>query len=211
MQQELFEDLQAKKNRGNRQPFPLFPGRFVTLKVAYEDIVCGVLILVLLLLGGFSIGVERGKQLVTAPAVLLPMLAQERAVSPEPKPQPEADPPPEGKPDVAEVPTETQLVRATLTAPVSPPKPVKKAEPVPAVISSGPTYVIQLASYSGARTARGEADRLRKKGVVARVIKQGRYFELRAIGFRSQDEARASLVDLRKIYRDAFIKRLSSG
>ena len=88
---------------------------------------------------------------------------------------------------------------------------MKKAAPVPAVVPSGPTYVIQLASYSGALTARGEADRLRKKGVVTRVIKQGRYFELRAVGFGSQDEARASLVGLRKIYRDAFIKRLSSG
>jgi hypothetical protein len=70
--------------------------------------------------------------------------------------------------------------------------------------------VIQLASYNGERSAREEAARLSKRGIQAQVIPQGRYFELRAVGFRTRAEAKGALGALSKTYRDAFIKRLSS-
>lgn len=201
MRTELFEDLETQQ-KSKRFHIALFPGRFLAFKVAYEDLVCGVLIFVLLLLGGFCLGVERGKQLAGfGRGGIVPVLvAQESQDVSEPTTAvPQAD-------------AETRFVQETLPAPVRRAVSEAPAAPQPAAEVGGREgYVIQLASYSGARTAQDESERLKRKGVRTRVIKQGRYFELRAVGFRSREEARVSLAALRKIYRDAFIKRVSSS
>ena len=201
MQQELFSELSRKpESRPSRFHFPLFPGRFLTVKVAYEDLVCGLLSLVLLLLGGFCLGVERGKQLgASGVSVVLPLITQETQ---------DASETGSGAPAGS---LETGLTQEALTVPVGVPKPAVPAARGPILANAGQLYVIQLASYVGARSARSEAERLRRRGVQTRVIKQGRYFELRAVGFRSREEARVSLITLRKTYRDAFIKRVSSS
>ena len=62
MQPELFDNLQAPQPR--RFQSPLFPSRFLRVRIAYEDLIFGGLSLVLVLLAGFCIGVERGKKLV---------------------------------------------------------------------------------------------------------------------------------------------------
>lgn len=68
MQPELFEDLQGIYPKPRRSQPPLFPSRFVRLRVAFEDLIFMGLSLVLLMLGGFCVGVERGKQLTLARA-----------------------------------------------------------------------------------------------------------------------------------------------
>lgn len=189
MQQELFEGLQVQRPRGGRLPLPIFQERVLTLRVAQEDLVCGALILLLLMLGGFCVGVERGKQLVSAPQLGVTVHLAEQV-----------------EPSV-----QASIAGKQLDAEPAPAVLPASAPPAPQGAPSGSGYVIQLASYSGAGTAQAQAQRLRSRGVQARVIRQGKYFELRAVGYRSQEEARASLAALRRLYRDAFIKRVSSS
>ena len=59
--------------------------------------------------------------------------------------------------------------------------------------------------------AQQEARRLAKSGVRAQVVKQGKYLELRAVGYRSKQEAKSALAGLRTKYPDAFMKRVSNG
>ena len=190
-QPELFQDLPTEQ-KPKRFQYPSFAGRFLRVKVAYEDVVFLSLAVLLVLLGGFCLGVERGKRVVPPPAVLETegLAAAGEGATPE----------------------RIQVQRRPL--PVIP----VGASPVPSVPSvemEGSTgegnapYVIQLATYVGEMTAQEEVRRLAKGGVKAQVIKQGRYFELRAVGFRSRLEAKEALTGLRKNYRDAFIKRLS--
>ncbi|MBI3312241.1 MAG: SPOR domain-containing protein [Candidatus Omnitrophica bacterium] len=189
-QSELFQDLSTDQ-RSRRLPFPLFPGRFLHMKVAYEDMVFGALGLVLLLLGGFCLGVERGKSLVSKDPVFDLNPGVSSTVAHAARSIPEPDP-----------------ISAVMPA-------------IPAAVSLPPqeagvgtvrgSYAIQLASYVGMASAQEEVRRLTRQGIAAQVVRQGKYFELRAVGFRSWSQAKDKLAGLRKTYRDAFIKRLSSS
>jgi len=151
---------------------PLFPHRFIRVRIAYEDVIFCALSLVLVLLAGFCLGVERGKHISAAP------FERKSVVPPE-------------------------VVLAETAVPAAP---RVSAVPPPA----NGSYAIQLASYVGVQAAQTEAQRLQRLGFMPRVIQQGKYFELRVIGYRTRDEASGSLVTLKKTYRDSFIKRLAS-
>lgn len=197
MQPELFQDLPAGQ-RPKRSAWGAFPGRHLQIRVAYEDLIFGVLGVLLLLLGGFCLGVERGKRLTGGRGSAVSVHAP-RAPEPElPSQVVGSEPGPVLMP----------AVPAVRPAPIAPAR-KSKAVSVAAREPQG-RYVIQLASYVGPQSARNEAERLRRKGVDARVVKSGRYYELRAIGYRSHLEAKSSLERLRKRYRDAFVKRLSA-
>ncbi|MBI3322786.1 MAG: SPOR domain-containing protein [Candidatus Omnitrophica bacterium] len=192
----------------------MFPGRFLRVRVAYEDLIFGTLALALVLLGGFCLGVERGKRLGVGVAPLADagnvgvasaQVARERLEAPRISAAPRKI---ERKPPMV-------LPREEVAA-----LPVIRVS-TPVVTGSALTtsdardqaagaYVIQLASYNGERSAKEEAGRLSKRGVKAQVIPQGKYFELRAVGFRTRAEAKGALSALTPTYRDAFIKRLSS-
>jgi hypothetical protein len=192
MQPELFQDLEGENPRANRPRAPFFPGRFFRLKVAYEDLIFGGLSGALLLLACFCMGVERGKQLEGILSIPVPsrMAADTQRLPVVSMEEPAMVPSPPTAPATVH---ETPAVRAVTPAPVR-----QKA------------YAIQLASYVGASAAQREAKRLIGKGYDARVLKRGRYFELRASGYGSRKQAAGALVGLRKWYRDAFIKTVSS-
>ncbi len=181
-ERELFPGLPGQPGPKRSAWLSTFPGRFLRLKVAYEDLVFAGLGLVLVMLAGFCLGVERGKQL----GVPAPTTAQASVGTAAAKPLP------------------------TVEASVHSPPPA--APPVgPAGQRAEGRYGIQLATYAGQGAAREEAQRLVRSGVSCEVIRQGRYLELRAVGFRTREEAEAALAGLRKTYRDAFIKRLSAS
>ncbi len=71
MQPELFHDLQSEPEPRRIHP-PLFPHRFLRVRVAYEDLIFSVLSLILILLAGFCLGVERGKHLSAGPVQAAP-------------------------------------------------------------------------------------------------------------------------------------------
>ena len=182
-QPELFQDLPTEQ-KPKRFQLPAFAGRFLRVKVAYEDIVFLSLAILLVVLGGFCLGVERGKRLVPPPAVLETegLAAAGEALSPD-------------------------RIQGRRPLPVIP----VGASPAPSgsSLETQGSYCIQLATYIGEITAQEEVRRLAKAGVRTQLVRQGRYLELRAVGYRSRLEATGALTGLRKNYRDAFIKRLS--
>ena len=184
--------------RGRFQ-LPVFPGRFLRFRVAYEDLIFGTLALALVLLAGFCLGIERGKHLGTLP---LPSDQGPGIASAVSVPATQAPVRPVARP------AEPVLPVIRVSTPVVSGSAVSKAEAKQDLAEGA--YAIQLASYNGERSAREEAARLTKRGIQAQVVSQGKYFELRATGFRTRAEAKAALGGLSKTYRDAFIKRLSS-
>ena len=202
-QPELFEDLPTEQ-KPKRFQLPSFAGRFLRLKVAYEDLIFLTLAILLMMLGGFCLGVERGKRLVPPTAVLE---TEGLATAGESVSSPTVP--------TAKAPSEGLQVRSRPLPLI--PVGASPAPVVPANESAGAPgegmvpYAIQLATYVGEAAAREEVGRLAKRDVKAQVIKQGKYFELRAVGYRSRLEAKEALVGLRKMYRDAFIKRSSSS
>ena len=187
MQPELFQELELQP-RSHRFQMPLFPSRFLRLRVAYEDLIFVVLILVLLLLAGFCLGVERGKRLAVVP--LAPIVA------------------PAVVQGVQGVQGESPVVA---TAPLAVLSEAQRVPLAAAESSSGQQYVIQLASYLDLKAAAAEAQRLGHRGFKAQVVRQGKYYELRVVGYRSREQASVPLAALRRTYRDGFIKRISSG
>ncbi|MBI1953226.1 MAG: SPOR domain-containing protein [Candidatus Omnitrophica bacterium] len=182
MQEELFDELKAEPKPKGITPL-FFPHRFLRVRIAYEDLVCAILGLSLLVLGGFCVGVERGKALTVAPAAVKPSAPE---VS---RPQ---------TVEVASVSLKSEeLTRGKVSAAVASP-------------AAAGSYVIQLASYVTEGPARTEAERLRRQGLNAQVVASGRYFELRVAGYRTRDQAVSTLASLRKTYHDGFVKKVSS-
>ena len=189
LQPELFDDLQNQQRPRNGL-FASFPGRFLRLKVAYEDVLFAGLGLVLVLLAGFCLGVERGKRLAP-PQIARELLEVGTSEA------------------IGEVPTSGvgETVRAAPMIPTS----VPPAFPdLPDAREPEGSYAVQLASYVGAQSAQSESQRLARRGIKCQVLKQRNYYELRAVGFSSRKEAEKAVGSFRKTYRDAFIKRLSS-
>ena len=185
MQPELFKDLPTSPEPRNGHP-SLFPHRYLRVRVAYEDLIFAALALLLVLLGGFCVGVERGRRLVSPPG------------------------------------HETRVTSQNVPAVAEPVLPVVPLRPAVALVQpsaarqsappgSGGVYAIQLASYIDSKVAQEEAQRLKRRGFDAQVIRQGKYYELRVVGFRIRNEALTALAVLKKTYQDGFVKRLSSG
>jgi len=65
MQPELFQNLGDESQPKGSHP-SLFPHRYLRVRVAYEDLIFVSLSLVMVLLAGFCLGVERGKRLSSA-------------------------------------------------------------------------------------------------------------------------------------------------
>lgn len=194
IQPELFENL-SPEQKPRPSLWLAFPGRFVQLKVAYEDMVLGSLSVLLVLLAGFCLGVERGKRLN------LPEVSEPASV---------------GIATAGEGTIPNKVLSGAASAPAKPLPTIPAS--VPQKLSGSETgsspdlkgsFSIQLASYVGQESAQVEAERLRRRGITVQVVHQGKYYELRAVGFRSWSEAKASLGSLKKVYPDAFIKRLA--
>jgi len=196
LQPELFPGIPSDQKPKHFR-FADFPGRFLRFRVAYEDAVFTLLGLVLVVLAGFCIGVERGKQLGPQVQVLSAVgVAAARENIPAP-----------GAVRPAAAPASAQPRRAI---PVIPAAVVVAPVMADAPAQAGGGVAIQLATYAGPEMAQQEVLRLAKKGVRAQVIRQGKYLELRAVGYRSKQEAKQALAGLRSKYPDAFLKQVSN-
>jgi len=200
-QQELFQDQELQNEQGVRTRTPVFAGRYLRTKVAYEDLIFGGLSLVLVLLAVFCVGVERGKLLAGSEGGVPVHLASGQDRLPVVAARPPS-PVVAAKPSIAS-PTPALLAARVQMASSVPP------EVNEAVKNTNRHYAIQLASYVGARAAQREAKRLSAKGFHAEVLKQGRYFELRASGYPDRKQAAVDLSELKKWYHDAFIKKVA--
>jgi len=70
------------------------------------------------------------------------------------------------------------------------------------------SYTIQVASYKSRAVAQREAEFLKKKGVSTIVLSKGTYTILCVGRFSDKQKAKIFLVELKKKYRDCFIRRL---
>lgn len=172
-----------------------------------------MLALVLVVLGGFCLGVERGKSLDPQPILVatagIASAGENSPVSDGARIE-AAVHQPRGIPSAAEtVPPRSQPQRKVL--PVIPAvAPTAPSATAPATaVSPEEEFAIQLATYVGQESAQQEVNNLAKMGVRAQVLKQGKYLELRAVGYRSKAEAKEALALLRKKYPDAFLKRVA--
>lgn len=69
-------------------------------------------------------------------------------------------------------------------------------------------YTIQLASYLSKNSAQKEAELLKKKGLLPLVVNKGKYTVICVGNFPDKKNALALLPELKKKYRDCFIRRL---
>lgn len=69
-------------------------------------------------------------------------------------------------------------------------------------------FAIQLASYQTENPARKEAELLKKKGFDPLVLSKGKYTVLYVGKFASKEKAKIALSELKKRYKDCFIRRM---
>lgn len=69
-------------------------------------------------------------------------------------------------------------------------------------------YTIQVASYQSSKGAQKEAELIKKKGLSVSILSKGAYSILCVGNFKDKQKAKPILVELKKRYRDCFIRRL---
>jgi len=96
--------------------------------------------------------------------------------------------------EVTTVPVRTEEVTTT-------PMPVKPADSIK-------SYTIQLASYQSKEYAQKAAAALKKNGLSPLIISKGGYTVLCVGNFSNKDTANSLLSELKKQYKDCFVRRL---
>jgi len=76
---------------------------------------------------------------------------------------------------------------------------------------SGAGYTIQVVTYKNRSYADAEKEKLENLGYSAYVSNRGRYKIVYAGQYQSRNEAEKSLRQLKKIYQDAFVKKIKGG
>jgi hypothetical protein len=160
-----------------------------TLILPLDILILSGVVIILLFTFFFSLGVERGKNIVYRSLQDEKEQIQDdgtdkvKASSPE-----QAD-----KPAVVEV------------APTQPDAP----EPVEEELKEHPeAYRIQVASFQKEGSAEREAETLRQKGYPVVVARKGKYVVVYVGGFDTEKEAKDNLQSLRKRYKDCLLRRL---
>ncbi|RKY27784.1 MAG: hypothetical protein DRP61_03350, partial [Candidatus Omnitrophota bacterium] len=69
-------------------------------------------------------------------------------------------------------------------------------------------YSIQLATYTKKEIAEAEAKKLKRKGLNPLLLKKGKYLVLCVGKFRTKEEAKNLLANLKKRYTDCFLRKL---
>ena len=69
-------------------------------------------------------------------------------------------------------------------------------------------YSIQLATYTKKEIAEAEAEKLKRKGLNPLLLKKGRYLVLCVGKFKTKEEAKNLLANLKKRYADCFLRKL---
>ena len=72
----------------------------------------------------------------------------------------------------------------------------------------GNEYIIQIAAFKKSSSAEEESARLKKEGYDARVKKSGVYYQVYVTGFMREENAQKLLEELRKKYKDCYMREL---
>jgi hypothetical protein len=195
-QQELFEEFVIREKRKGKLfgafkfKKPIFPQQRLTLSFSYEILIIMLIGVVLAASILFSLGVERGRGMELS-----------ADVSSSPVVQPVTVIPPVDT--VAEQAAEIQKQAAA--------RPVKKQEPVKAVVPPVPAedkpFTIQVASYKTRDLAEKELTRLKKKGYSSDILKKGNYFILCVGSYAKKELANQALPYWEQQYKGCIVRK----
>lgn len=164
------------------------PSYFLSYIYKYEKAVLVIIAFIIIGIISFSLGVEKGKRLSAVKFdAHLDMAAKIKTPQPE-----QADIPYRNQPALKQEPPF-----------------IKVQPPLPAVTQdSAQKYTIQVATYQTNSLAKKEAETLKKRGFAALTFSKGGYTLLCVGNFSNKETARTMLSELKKRYRDCFIRRL---
>jgi hypothetical protein len=144
----------------------------------YEKAILIIIVVISTSLVSFSLGVNRGRRIAQA-------TYQETSVISQQLPQKQ------------QLPKRAQVVLVQQNAPE-----VQKIQ------ESVDNYTIQIASYKSKTLAQKEAQVLKKRGLVPRVLSRGSYTVLCIGNFPNKKEAQPVLSELKKTYFGCYLRRL---
>ncbi|MDD5730164.1 MAG: SPOR domain-containing protein [Candidatus Omnitrophica bacterium] len=159
---------------------------FFTFIRSYEKIVFILIGFIITGAVAFCIGVEKGKSLDSVVSAPLP---RQQAVEQKTIP-------------IAPVQTKTEIPAAVQAAPVQIATPAKPKE------TALQGYIIQIATYQNKTSAQKEAEILKRKGFSSSVLAKSGYNIVCVGNFSNKEQAKSTLTELKKQYRDCFIRRL---
>jgi hypothetical protein len=149
----------------------------------YEKIILRIIIFIITAVVSFSLGVEKGKRM----NVRQSNFHLDMALKLHPD-----------KPTTQNISHQQPVIQKEETK--------DRAMPVrPEIIGN---YTIQVASFATSTYAQKEAEKLKKKGLSPQVLSKGRFEVLYVGKFSDKESAKPVLTELKKIYRDCFIRRL---
>ena len=187
-QLELFSEIRGEDATRRRSG-----GSFFWYLRGYEKALFAVIGFFIVAIAAFSIGVEKGKRIVTSQGTLSITAQTQNMVKPQVQP-------------LVSVPT-------VESRPLTQASKVAKLQEMPVTLpaqGAGQRYTIQIASYKSVKNAQDEAAIWRKKGYSAMTIAKGSYTILCVGNFTSLEAANALLAELKKQkrYADSRIRRL---
>lgn len=190
LQKELFKEFEEPKKKVKKTD-TILPKNYILFNVSYEQIIfitIGIIMLMVLL---FSLGVERGKRLIyskvskeeTRAGIVSIEDLKKDSTSPGPLVTETSTPEPKDE--------EAKIIE---------PKEEKG-------ITSAKLFTIQVIAYRSKRSAQDELIKLSKKGFSPFIIVGGGYYQICVGEYRDQDEAKGDLLELKKVYKDSFIRK----
>ena len=196
---ELFPQTLANHQKVNRPAY-----LFSSLTLSLENIIIVAIILIMAVLFSFSLGVEKGKKIVTNPN---DSLNQNNAPSGTEFTGRENKP--SNRIKSLQLDHNQAIVEQVSAKPV-PDKtiPVLKQMPLEAKGVVKSAYTVQVASYKQEKYAQKEAMNLKKTGHEIFVLPKGSHSIVCVGKFSSQTEANNALSRLRSKYKDCLVRRL---
>jgi hypothetical protein len=221
-QLELFHKTGDEESQAQR-----LSGTFLSYIRTYERLVLMLIGIVITGVVCFCIGVEKGKHIALSrinsdmdiayrspAAVGVPPRAGAGAVQVPPRAgagavqvPPRANTPLSGTAVQVTAPGQAggQAVRPPVSVPVKVNQPVTVAQ---TGLPQGRGYTIQIASYAGTMSAQQEVATLKKQGLLPVLRSSGKYTVLCVGNFPDQATAKSLLTQLKRKYRDCYIRRL---
>lgn len=163
---------------------------------AWEKTILVIIAFVITCIGSFSLGVEKGKSLSFLKTTS--QIEQAQSIK--------------TKPIIMPVKTNQQQNQATGSEinQKTTPQPVRQDSGIIGrqPIKPSEQYTIQIASFQGRKFADKEAEILKKKGLTPRISAKGGYSVIYVGSFPNKETAKSSVTQLKKHYKDCFLRRL---
>ncbi|MBP6920585.1 MAG: SPOR domain-containing protein [Candidatus Omnitrophica bacterium] len=179
-------------------------GTFLSYIRAYERLVLMLIGIVITGAVCFCVGVEKGKHIALSRVnANLDMAYRRTGTTGTTDPAAPAAATP--VPTAAAVQAAEKATRPAMPAPVKAVQPITVAQTAQ---PSGSGYTIQIATYTGTTSAQREMNTLKKQGLLPVIRPSGNYTILCVGNFPDKATAKSLLTQLKRKYRDCYIRRL---